>query len=110
MDGVNVYTTDHPMMSEPFRLSRRMQRTLIGLGLAYPTYLLKIGGPLWPLEGQGQVPLNFIPARGRIFCLLPTAPVWRIPHVRGRYADYMDWWYSDVNNPDRKTGSDFLEL
>jgi len=100
---MNVFTTEHPMESEPFRLSRRMRRWLVFLVLVYPVYLLLIG-PFWALDGRGC--LEFIPDRVRRIFYAPAYPVAFVPHLRGRYADYMDWWYLDPNAADRETGWD----
>lgn len=72
--------------------------------IGYPVYLLLIGGPVWALKGHGY--FNFVPERVQLVCLAPTYPIWFIPHLRGRYADYMDWWYRDPNEADRETGWD----
>lgn len=32
--------------------------------------------------------------------------IWMVPHLRGRYADYFDWWYLNPNAADRETGRD----
>src|SRR4051794_8273062 len=47
---------------------------------------------------------NAVPERVRAICFLPSFPVWLVPHVRGTYADYLDWWYLDPNAADRETG------
>jgi hypothetical protein len=101
--AMNVFTTDHPLASEPFRLSRRVKRWLAFLILVYPAYLLSLG-PFWALDGRGC--LEFIPDGVHRICYAPVYPICLIPHVRGRYADYMDWWYLDPNAADRETGWD----
>jgi hypothetical protein len=104
---MNVFTTEHPMMSESspavLRLQRRLLRGFLVVLLGYLLYLLFLG-PFWALDGRGI--LNFIPARVRQVCYLPSCPVWAIPHLRGRYADYFDWWYLDPSAADRETGWD----
>jgi hypothetical protein len=101
--AMNVFTTEHPLASEPFRLSRRARRWLVFALLIYPVYLLLLG-PFWALDGRGV--LSFVPERVRLVCYAPTWPIWFVPHLRGRYADYMDWWYLDPNAADRETGWD----
>lgn len=91
------------MMSEPFRFSRRTKRWLLLSLIVYPAYLLLLG-PFWALDGRGA--LDFIPERVRQICYTPTYPIWLVPHLRGRYMDYMDWWYLDSNAADRETGWD----
>jgi len=106
--GVNVFTTDHPINPEPtaadLKLRRRLVKGFFLLLFSYPVYLLLIGGPLWAMRGHGY--FNFVPDRVQMVCFAPTYPIWLIPHVRGRYADYMDWWYRDPNDADRETGWD----
>jgi hypothetical protein len=100
---MNVFTTEHPLESKPSYLSRRAGRLLICSLLAYPVYLLLLG-PFWALDGRGA--LGFVPERIRQVCYTPTYPIWFVPHLRGRYADYLDWWYLDPNAADRETGWD----
>ena len=104
---MNVFATDHPMVSEPspalVHFQRRLLRGFWFVAVGYPLYLLMIG-PYWALEGSGA--LDFIPRPVREVCYLPTAPIWGIPHVRGRFQDYLEWWYLDPNGADRETGWD----
>ncbi|EEF62007.1 hypothetical protein Cflav_PD6282 [Pedosphaera parvula Ellin514] len=100
---MNIFTTDHPLSPEPVRPNPRNRRRLLFLLISYPVYLILVG-PFWALDGRHH--LDFIPERIRFACYLPTFPIWFIPHVRGRYADYMDWWYLDPNSADRETGWD----
>ena len=100
---MNIFTTDHPMMSEPVRMSRRARRWLLFSVLVYPTYLLLLG-PIWAVDGRGY--LGFIPEHVREVCYMPVRPIMAVPHLRGRYADYLDWWYLDPNGADRETGWD----
>jgi hypothetical protein len=104
---MNVFTTDHPMMSEPspalLRLRRRLLKGFVVGLLGYPLYLLLLG-PFWGLDGRGV--LDFFPVGIRDVCYMPCGPIWMIPHLRGRYADYLDWWYLDPNAADRETGWD----
>jgi hypothetical protein len=103
-DGtMNIFTTDHPMQGEPVRLSRKAKRRLVFLLLAYPAYLLLLG-PFWALENHHL--LDSVPERVRLICYAPTRPIWFVPHLRGRYADYLEWWYCDPDAPDRETGWD----
>ena len=101
--AMNIFTTDHPLAQKPFRLSQRARRWLICSVAAYPVYLLLLG-PFWALDGRGA--LNFIPEGVRQICYAPTYPVWCVPHLRGKYADYFDWWYRDTSAADRETGWD----
>jgi len=100
---MNVFTTDHPLMSEPFRFSRRAKRWLFCSVLVYAAYLLLLG-PVWAMDGRGR--LNFIPEGVRQICYVPAYPICLVPHLRGRYADYLDWWYLDPNAADREMGWD----
>jgi len=100
---MNVFTTDHPIVSEPIRLSRRAWWRLIFSMLVYPTYLLLLG-PFWGVDGRGY--LDFVPESVRQICYAPACPVMVVPHLRGRYADYLDWWYLDPSAADRETGWD----
>jgi hypothetical protein len=98
---MNLFTTDHPITSEPGRLSRRARRWLVFAVFAYPGYLLLLG-PIWAVDGRGY--LDFIPEGARKVCYTPAGLVIAVPHLRGRYADYMDWCYLDPNAADRETG------
>ena len=82
---MNVFTTDHPITAGSFRISRRVRRWLVVVLLAYPAYLLLVG-PFWALDGRGH--LDFIPEPVRLVCYAPACPIWLVPHLRGRYADY----------------------
>jgi hypothetical protein len=101
---MNVFVADHPMTTQPpSRFIRRLWRWFLIGAIGYPVYLLLLG-PYWAIEGRGN--LNFIPNSVRQVFYLPGVPVWMIPHLRGRYADYIDWWYLDPNAADRETGWD----
>ena len=100
---MNVFVTEHPLTSQPFHLSRRARRWLVFALLAYPAFLLLLG-PFWALDGRGV--FGFMPERVRLICYAPTYPIWFVPHLRGSYADYMDWWYLDPTAADRETGWD----
>lgn len=91
---MNIFTTDHPMMFEAFRLSRRVRRWLLFSVLAYPTYLLLLG-PYYALEGRGY--LDFAPEGVRIMFFYPAAPIFSAMGPRNPYYDYLDWWYDDPN-------------
>ena len=104
---MNVFTTDHAMMSEPsprlLRVERRLRKGFLLLLVGYPVYLLLVG-PYWAMDGRGA--LDFLPRAVRDVFYLPTAPIWAVPHVRGRFQDYLDWWYLDPDGADRETGWD----
>ena len=104
---MNVFTTDHPMVTEPspalLRFQRRLLTGFFAVLFGYPFYLLLLG-PYWALDGRGA--LDFIPSCVRQCCYLPALPIGAIPHVRGRFLDYLDWWYLDPNGGDRETGWD----
>ena len=59
---MNVFATDHPMVSEAspalLRFQKRLLRGLLIVLLAYPLYLALLG-PLWALDGRGT--LDFVP-------------------------------------------------
>ena len=84
-------------------VQRRLLRSFLVALIGYPLYLLLLG-PYWALDGRGN--LEFVPSRVREICYWPSAPIWMVPHVRGRLADYLDWWYLDPNSADRETGWD----
>jgi len=93
---MNVFTTDHPLMTEPSAFARRVQRRLLNLVVGYLLYVLSLG-PLFALAGRGG--LDFVPESvGRAF-LLPATPVVLVPGLRNLYRDYLDWWYHDPNDP-----------
>jgi hypothetical protein len=101
---VNVFAIDHPLSTPPPpQFVRRLRRWFRIGAIIYPVYLLLLG-PYWTIEGRGS--LNFIPNSMRQVVNLPSVPIWLIPHVRGRYADYLDWWYLDPNAADHETGWD----
>ena len=85
------------------RFQKRLLKGFFIVLLSYPICLLLVG-PYWALEGRGA--LNCIPEGIRSVGYLPMGLVWLIPHARGRYQDYLDWWYLDPNAADRETGWD----
>jgi hypothetical protein len=89
---MNVFTTDHPMMSEPSAFVRRVQRWLLVTALAYLVYLLSLG-PFLALDGRGV--LAFAPESVKYAIVLPATPVYQVPGLRMFYDDYLDWWYHD---------------
>jgi hypothetical protein len=102
---VNIFTTDHPMMSEPspafLRLQRRLWKGFLILAIGYPVYLILLGS-LYSLNGHGV--FNFLPQPMREAFMLPAAPVYVVPGLRSSYDDYLNWWYVDPNAADRETG------
>jgi len=104
---MNVFTTGHPMVTEPspalLRFQRRLLKGFLGVLLGYPLYLLLLG-PFYALDGPGD--LDFIPSCVRQCCYLPALPLASIPHVRGRFLDYLEWWHPDPHGVDRETGWD----
>ena len=100
---MNLFTTDHPLVTERSPAKRRFRKCPAATLVGYPLYLLLLG-PYWAMDGRGL--LDFIPSNVREACYWPSAPLWAIPHLRGRLADYLDWWYLDPSAPDRETGWD----
>jgi hypothetical protein len=78
-------------------------RGFLFLFLGYPAYLLLLG-PFSALDDRGV--FNFVPKRVRLICYAPTYPIWCVPHLRGSYAGYLDWWNPDPNGPDAETECD----
>ncbi len=93
---MNPFSTDHPMMSEPSALARRVQRRLLSAAAAYFVYILLLG-PFFALDGYGY--LSVLPEPVSRALILPAAPVAQVPSVRRAFRDYLDWWYHDPNNP-----------
>lgn len=93
---MNPFSTDHPMMSEPPALDRRVQRRLLCLAAGYFVYVLLLG-PLFALDGHGY--LNLVPKPVSRAIVLPALPVARVPVLRQIFRDYLDWWYHDPNDP-----------
>ena len=93
---MNVFTTDHPMMSEPSVFARRVQRWLIFTVVGYLLYVLLLG----PLGALGErSALDFVPESvGRVI-FLPAVPITLVPGIATLYRDYLDWWYHDPNDP-----------
>jgi len=93
---MNPFSTDHPMMTEPSGLARRVQRRLLVVAAGYFVYILLLG-PLFALDGHGY--LSFVPESIGTAVVLPAAPVARVPGLRRIFRDYLDWWYHDPNDP-----------
>jgi hypothetical protein len=91
---MNVFTTDHPLMSEPFRFSRRVRRWLLFSVLAYPVYLVLLG-PIYALDGRGY--FAFVPERVRTAFYCPAAPFYLVLGPYNPYDDYLTLWYDDPN-------------
>jgi hypothetical protein len=91
---MNVFTTDHPMTSQPSREFPRLRKWFIRMVLSYPLYLLLLG-PLYALDGRGF--LGFLPESWRTASFLPVAPVTLALGPRSFYFRYLDWWYEDTN-------------
>jgi hypothetical protein len=89
---MNVFTTDHPLVSEPPAWTRRLCKTLFLGTLVFVLDLLLLG-PLSALEGRGYS--HGIPSPVLFIVWAPSAPVWRIPVLRETYWWYLDWWYHD---------------
>jgi hypothetical protein len=93
---MNVFTTDHPMMSEPSAFMRRFQRRLLLMLAGYFCYVLLLG-PFSALDGRGL--LGFVPDSVRTALVLPVVPLSFVPGFRRLYFDYLGWWYHDPNEP-----------
>ena len=94
---MNIFSTDHPMMFEPLRLSRRVRRWLLISALAYPIYLILLG-PYYALDGRGM--LNFAPEPVRNAVYVPAFPLFLVPDPINLYEAYLDDWYDDPNAPE----------
>lgn len=68
---MNVFATDHPLVSEPFGLGKRGRRCWLFSLLAYTGYLLLLG-PFYALDGHGY--FAFAPQRVRVTFYLPAEP------------------------------------
>lgn len=93
---MNVFTTDHPMMSEPSAFARRVQWRLLFTVMGYFLYVLLLG-PLCALGEHGG--LDFVPESVGRAIFLPARPVALVPGIATLYRDYLDWWYHDPNDP-----------
>jgi hypothetical protein len=93
---MNPFSTDHPMMTEPSALARRVQRRILVVAAGYFVYILLLG-PLFALDGHGY--LSFVPESIGTAVVLPATPVVRVPVLRRIFRDYLDWWYHDPNEP-----------
>ena len=94
---MNVFTTDHPMVSQPARSHPRLRRWLLGGVFIYPVWLLLLG-PFWALDGPGAI--DFLPFSVRRGVYLPTAPFCYSPGLYSVFEGYMNWWYEDPNAPE----------
>ena len=106
IERMNVFTTDHPLASEPspalLRYQRRLLRGCLAVIIAYPIYLLLLG-PYWALLGPGR--LDFLPQTVRSVPLYPAMPGSLLPALWRPYEGYLNWWYCDPNAADPETGS-----
>ena len=93
---MNVFTTDHPMVSEPSALARRVQRGMLCGLIGYLLYALLIG-PLGALACRGY--LDFVPESLCRALFLPVKPMVLVPGLRQVYGGYLDWWYHDPGEP-----------
>ena len=91
---MNLFTTDHPLQSEPVQLSKRTQRRLIVAASIYPAYLFLLG-PYWAIEGRGG--LDFAPENFRFAAYYPAAPILITPGLNQIYFSYLNYWYVDPN-------------
>ncbi len=91
---MNVFATDHPLASEPFRFSKRVRRWLLFSLLAYPVYLLLLG-PLHALDGHGF--FAFAPQRVREIFYLPALPLYAAFGPYNLYDRYLSVWWQDPN-------------
>jgi hypothetical protein len=91
---MNVFVTDHPMMSQPRRANPRRRKLAIFVLLAYPTWLLLLG-PFWALDGRGR--LDLIPEKVRQCVYLPMAVWGNSPVFPSIFEPYMNWWFDDPN-------------
>jgi hypothetical protein len=102
---MNVFPTDHPLVSEPSRALLRLPRRLLSGFLAvlvgYPLYLLLVGpDPAW----NGTRRLDFLPQVLRDAPFYPAAPVCLVHGLRRTYDDYLHWWDRHPNKADPETG------
>ena len=91
---MNLFTTDHPLQSEPVPLSKRMKRRLILAALIYPAYLFLLG-PYRAVEGRGF--LDFAPEKFRFAVYYPIVPILITPGLNEVYFSYLNYWYADPN-------------
>jgi hypothetical protein len=92
---MNIFTTDHPMMSVRPLLNRRQRRWLVLALVVYPAYLILLG-PLCALDSRNC--LNFVPESVRDAFCYPAAPVISLPGDDNFYLAYLDWWCADDND------------
>lgn len=93
---MNVFVTDHPMVSEP-RSHPRVRKRFLRFILSYAFWLLLLG-PYWAIEERGI--LGVVPDRVRRMAYLPAA-VFRINrNLYAAYYAYLNWWYEDPNPPE----------
>src|SRR5450759_3762432 len=91
---MNVFVTDHSMVSQTSRSYPRLRRWLFGSLLIYPVWLLLLG-PFWALDGRGT--LDFLPSKARQLVYLPAVPFCYSPSLYPVFDRYMNWWYQDPN-------------
>jgi len=71
--------------------------------VSYPAYLLLVGPFGFWMAVVIWISYRRLSVR---FATPPPVQSGWFPHLRGRYADYIDWWYLDPNAADRETGWD----
>ena len=91
---MNVFVTDHPLTSEPYRFGWRGLRRLLFAALVWPAYLLLLG-PFYALDGRGY--FDFLPDGVRTVFYVPAIPFYEVFGPNNPYDDYLTFWYDDPN-------------
>ncbi|HVV70958.1 MAG TPA: hypothetical protein VHI52_05580 [Verrucomicrobiae bacterium] len=91
---MNAFVTDHPLVSQPFRLSKRVRRWLLFSVVGYPVYLLLLG-PFYALDGHGC--FAFASERVRETFYLPALPLYAAFGPYNFYDRYLSIWWQDPN-------------
>ena len=91
---MNLFATDHPLSSEPFRLTKRARRRLLCSLVAYPIYLVLLG-PFYALDAHGY--FAFAPERVRVTFYLPALPVYAAFGPYNFFDRYRSEWWQDPN-------------
>src|SRR5437870_3861598 len=89
---MNVFATEHPMVSGQARPHPRLRRRLLLCLCVYPAWLLLLG-PSWALDGRGA--FDFLPWSIRRIVYLPSVPVFYSKSLSPIYESYTNWWYAD---------------